>query len=221
MTLTNRSKRHERKAKVHGIAAKEAVERFECILSQEFKGKRIEDRGQYVVYHGRIYMGDKNSLDVVVYTSDMIFISATPSLPVGRFDEVATKIAGFAQQCTTKLVEVRPLTLQRASSILEFASTLNFGDEFQRMVIVILADTSNEIVLREQMKALKIEGAPLDEGMPEKIRRLKQKGVVVHRETEIENIRELRNGIVHYGNIPDKIQATEALKLAQDVLKKM
>jgi hypothetical protein len=213
-------KRHERKAKVHGISAKEAVDRFDHTLSKVFNGKRIEDKGQYVVYHGRIHLGDKNELDVVLYTTDTIFVSATPSLPGITFNEVATKIVSLAQQCTTKLTEARPITLQRASSILEFASSLNPDDEFQRMVMVILSDTSNEIVLREQMKALKIEGAPLDDGVPEKIKRLKQKGVFVYRETEIGNIRELRNGIVHYGNIPDKNQAIEAFKLAQDVLKK-
>nr|MDO8100249.1 hypothetical protein [Candidatus Njordarchaeota archaeon] len=216
----SKPKRHERKAKVSGVSTQEAAERFEYCLGQAYGCKRVEDKGQYVVYHGRIQLGDKNELDVIVYTTDTMFISATPFVPIDTFNDIATKIVSMAQQSTTKLAEVRPITLQRAGSILEFASSLNVDNEFQRMATVILADTSNEIVLREQMKALRIEGSPLDAGIPEKIKTLKQKGAVVYRETEILNIRELRNGIAHYGNIPDRNQAIEALKIAREVLKK-
>jgi len=218
--LLNTSKRHERKVKVPDISTKEVVERFMHSLSIAFNSKRIEDRGQYVVCHSKIDLEDENKLDVIVYTSDTIFISASPSLSADVFNKTATKIANIAQQSVKKLADERPLTLQRVESILEFASKLDLDNEFQRMVIVILADTSNEIVLRERLKALRIKGDPLDEGIPQKIERLKQKGIVVHNEKEIRNIRELRNGIVHYGLIPDKAQAKKALDIALDVLKK-
>ncbi|MGQ9469040.1 MAG: hypothetical protein ACUVTD_04350 [Nitrososphaerales archaeon] len=117
-------------------------------------------------------------------------------------------------------MEVRPLTLQRAKTILEIASKLNLDNEYERMLAVILADTSNEIVLREKMKGMKIEGAPLDEGIPDKIKRLESKGAVVYKEDEIKNIKEVRNRIVHYGDIPDKSQSIDALKVAKEVLEK-
>ncbi|KPV62195.1 MAG: hypothetical protein AOA66_1434 [Candidatus Bathyarchaeota archaeon BA2] len=106
----------------------------------------------------------------------------------------------------------------RAKNILEFASKLNVDDDYERMVAVILADTSNEIVLREEMKAAGIEGPPLDEGIPEKIKRL-DKGKFVCEEDGVKNTRELRNGIVHRGDIPDKTQAAKALEIAKTVLR--
>jgi len=218
--MSNRPRRHERKAKVVGISSKEAIGRFEYSLSRKFNCKRVEDRGQYVVFHGRIHLGNKSNMDVIIYTTDKIFISASPFLQSEEFDEVSTQIIGIAQQSVKKLTDLRPVTLQRARSILEFASKLDIGDEFQRMVVVILADTSNEIVLREHMKALKIQGPPLEAGIPEKIKYIKQKGNFVYAENEILNVRELRNGIVHYGNIPDKKQTAEALRIALDVLEK-
>lgn len=216
----SRPKKHERKAKVSGISSKDAIERFKYFLSKDFRSVRVEDKGQYVVLHERIHLENKQRMDVIVYTTDRMFISASPLVSLNIFDALATKIVRTAQQSVKKLVEIRPLTLQRARSILSFASKLNMDNDFERMVVVILADTSNEIVLTERMKALKIKGPPLDQGIPEKIKRLKQKGAIVYKEAEIENIRDLRNGIVHSGNIPDKIQATEALKLAWDVLQK-
>lgn len=218
--MSKQPRRHERKAKVVGISLKEAMERFKYSLLRAFNCKIVEDKGQYVVFHGRIYFRNKSNVDVIIYTTDKIFISATPILRSDEFDKVSTQVINIAQQSVQKLTEIRPVTLKRARSILEFASKLNTDDEFQRMVVVILADTSNEIVLREQMKALKIQGTPLDAGIPEKINYIKKKGNVVYAENEILNVRELRNDIVHYGNIPDKKQTEEALRIALDVLEK-
>jgi len=86
--------------------------------------------------------------------------------------------------------------------------------------MVILADISNEIVLTEKMRSLKIEGQPLEEGIPGKVKRIKGKEGFVYRENEILNIRELRNQVVHLGSIPDKGQAERALEVARDVLEK-
>jgi len=68
------------------------------------------------------------------------------------------------------------------------------------------------------MKVANIEGAPLDEGIPAKIERLKNKGLAVMHEMQIKDLREVRNRIVHYGELPNKAQAVEALKIAQKVL---
>jgi hypothetical protein len=87
------------------------------------------------------------------------------------------------------------------------------------MVAIILSDTCHEIVLREQMKELNIEGAPLDEGIPDKIKRIKDKGYAIIEEDAIKNLRETRNRIVHYGEVPHRGQAEEALKIAKQVLK--
>lgn len=214
----SRTKRHERKASVLGISGKDTIERFKYRLSKGFNSARVKDKGQYVVMHERIRVQNKDFIDIIVYTTDGIYVSASPKVSLETFNTTATSVIRMAQESIKKLVEIRPLTLLRAKSILSFASKLHVEDEYERMVIVILADTSNEIVLREEMKATRIEGPPLDEGIPEKIRRLKEKGIFICEEEGVGNIRELRNAIVHRGDIPDKNQAVRALEIAQTVL---
>lgn len=213
-----KSKRHERKAKVSGISSADALKRFVRFLGEVYDFRQVEDKGPYVVLHGRILLPDENNIDVIVYTTDRMFLPASPYVHSSTFDQIATRVIGIAQSSINKLAEARPLTFQRATSILEFASTLKLDNEFQKMVMVILADTSNEIVLTEQMKALKIGGPPLAEGIPDKIKRLESKGKVVYKKREIISTRELRNGIVHRGDIPDRTQTTRALEIAKNVL---
>jgi hypothetical protein len=90
--------------------------------------------------------------------------------------------------------------------------------DYERMIAIILSDTSNEIVLREKMRAYQIGGAALDDSIPEKIRRLKEKGCQIVEEAAIKDLRGARNRIVHYGEIPHKGQAEECLKVADRVL---
>jgi hypothetical protein len=209
-------KQHGRTVTIIGISDPKNILRFEHFIQKSFRCKRVEDRGQYVVTHWRIQ--DTNPIDVIVFTSDKIYISGSPLMPKSEFDQIATRIARIAQDSVSKLAEERPVTLQRARSILEFTLRLNPEDEFERMVMVILADTSNEIVLTERMKALKIKGPPLEEGIPNKIECIKDKGSSVYKEAEIRNVRELRNGIVHTGNIPTSGEAKRCLEISLDVL---
>ena len=209
-------KPHGRTVKIIGIKEPKNIQRFEHFIKKSFRCESVEDLGNYVVTHLRIH--DVRPVDVIVYTSNKIYITGSPLMHPDTFNRIATKVAEIAQESVTGLVKERPITLQRAGGILEFASKLNPDDEFERMVIVILADTSNEIVLTEKMKALEIKGTPLEEGVPTKIEYIKKKGKNVYRESEIKNIRALRNDIVHHGNIPLAAQARESLKIALDVL---
>jgi len=99
----------------------------------------------------------------------------------------------------------------KAKSLLDYAGRLNLNDENDRMVAVIISDTSNEIILTECLKSFEIKGDALREGIPQKIDRLVSKGMNVHKPTEIKNSRELRNDIVHNGNVPNKDQAERCL----------
>jgi hypothetical protein len=187
-------------------------------LEEKYKCKRIEDKGEYVVGHCRIGLQEDQEIDVVAFTSDTLLIRASPKTPSELFHTVCSAVEKLAGQATTSVSAARPLTTQRAKTILDYASKLDLHNEIQRMVIVILCDTVNEIILREQMKALEIQGPPLDEGIPEKIERIEGKGQVVYRSAQVKNIRELRNGIVHQGNIPDKSQAEKCLEVTSDFL---
>ena len=212
-------KRHQRKAKVSGVSAPDCSKRFKSFLTEVLNSRGVPDRGEYVVLHERMRLEDKNVLDVIVFTTDTIYISASPFMALDTFNQIATRIVQLAQQSIKPLEEIRPLSILRAKNILSFALQLNLDDEYQRMVIMILADTSNEIVLTEQMKAAGFKGSILNEGIPVKIKKLEEKGIAVLNGAGIRNLRETRNRVVHYGDIPDKSQAEEALRIAQRVFK--
>jgi hypothetical protein len=212
-------KRKERRAEVKGISGKTAIKRYGAYLEDEFNAGDIADSGQYVLLHKRIKLPEKRSIDIIIYTTDRIYVSGSAYIEEADFGSTATRIIQLAQQATTPLEQVRPISVQQAKCILDFAEKLNLGDGYQRMVAIILSDTCNEIVLREQMKALKIQGVPLDAGIPEKIERIKDKGYAVVAEGAMKDLRETRNRVVHYGDVPHEGQATEALKVARKVLK--
>jgi len=211
-------KRHERKAIVLGISASDSIERFRHRLSRELSSTKVEDRGQYVLMHERVRLNG-NFIDIIVYTTDRIYISASINIPSETFNDIATKVVRIAQESLKKMEVFCPATLLRAKYILEFASKLNLENEQERMILLILSDISNEIVLGEEMRDAGIEVTPSDEYITNKIERLKEKGKIVCEEEGIKGIHELRNGIVHRGDIPNKIQAKKALQTAQTVLK--
>jgi hypothetical protein len=215
----SKTRRNERKAEVKDITSENARQRYKGFLESEFNAQDVQDKGEYVLLHKRINLPEKKTIDIIVYSTGTIYVSGSPLIDSNEFATKATRIIQLAQQATVPLEQVRPISIQRAKCIWDFAQKLNLDNEYERMVAIILSDTCNEIILREQMKALQIEGAPLDEGVPEKIQRIKNKGYAVVAEEPIKNLRETRNRIVHYGEVPHKEQAIEGLKIAEQVLK--
>jgi hypothetical protein len=215
----SKPKRNDRKAEVIGISSGESSKRYKVLLENEFSAVDVSDRGEYVSLHKRIKLPDRKFVDVIVYSTDTIYVSGSAYIEPEEFARIATKTIELALQAkTAPLEQMRPISVQRAKDILEFANHLDLDKEYERMIVIILSDTCNEIVLREKMKALNIDGAPLDDNIPEKIKRLKAKGCQILDEEAIKNLRETRNRIVHYGDIPHRGQAEESLKIADHVL---
>jgi hypothetical protein len=215
----SKPKRSDRKAEVIGISSGESTKRYKVLLENEFGAVDVPDRGEYVSLHKRIKLPDRKFVDIIVYSTDLIYVSGSLYIESEEFARIATKTIELAQQANTApLEEMRPISVQRAKDILEFAKHLDLDKEYERMIVIILSDTCNEIVLREKMKAMNIDGAPLDDNIPEKIKRLKVKGYQIVDEEAIKNLRETRNRIVHYGDIPHRGQAEESLKIADHVL---
>jgi hypothetical protein len=201
-----------RTVSVPKISEKETLRRFENFLLVSLGGKKIDDKGQYVVLHATIPLPPNFETNVIVYSTDKIFISSSGLAEKSDFDKVADEIGEAAQRAKVSVKTTRPITLMKAKSLLDYAGKLDLDDENDRMVVVIISDTSNEIILTESMKSLGIKGPPLEEGIPQKIDHLKKKGQTVHKATEIKNARELRNEIVHNGNVPNKDQAESCLQ---------
>jgi len=215
----SKPKRNDRKAEVIGISSGESIKRYKMLLEQEFGAVDIPDKGQYTSLHKRIKLPERMFVDVIAYSTDTIYVSGSAYIESEDFARIATRAIELAQQANTPpLEQMRPISVQRAKDLLGFAKNLNLDKDYERMIAIILADTCNEIVLREKMKAMNIDGAPLDDNIPEKIKRLRVKGCQVVDEDAIKNVRETRNRIVHYGDIPHKGQAEESLKIADHVL---
>jgi len=208
---------NQRKIKIGSISEADNLRRFERNLVESWKAKKVEDKGQYVLTHLRIPLFGNHNLEVMVYTSDIVFISTSPNAASGEFDRMAELVAKAADSAKRSVSAMRPITVLRAKSLLEFAKQLKLDDENQRMVAVITSDISNEVMLTERMKAEGIQGPPLSEGIPNKIALLQKKGVNVPRAKEVVNTRELRNLIVHNGQIPDKAQAQKCLEVTTDL----
>lgn len=215
----SKPRRNDRKAQVVDISSERATKRYKSLLESAFNAIDILDRGEYVTLHKRIKLLDKKTVDIVVYSTDTIYVSGSAQISSTDFAQIATKTIELAQQAISPpLEQVRPISVKSAKDILGFAKKLDLDKEYERMIAIILSDTCNEIVLREKMKALKIGGPPLDDNIYEKIKRLKGKGCLILNEEGIKNLRETRNRIVHYGDIPHKGQAEESLVIADNVL---
>ena len=210
--------RLEKRERVVDISKVVSLKKLRYFLLTNYDIERVADKGSTVLCHMRINIRDGFRIDVIIYSNDTVFFSSSLKTPEKLFEEVKSRILELANESVTKLTDVRPITLLRAANILKFVTELDVTDEYQRMVIVILSDTSNEIILTEKMQALKIKGPPLISGIPDKIGYLEKKGKNVYLKTEIINTRTLRNGIVHQGEIPHRDQALEALHIAEEVL---
>jgi hypothetical protein len=215
----SKPKRNDRKAEVAGISSEEATKRYKYLLERALNAVDIPDRGEYVTLHKRIKLRDKKTIDIIVYSTNTIYVSGSALMSSIEFGQIATKVIELAQQAVAlPLEQVRPISVKSAQDILEFTRKLDLDKEYERMITIILSDTCNEIVLREKMKALKIGGAALDDNIYGKIKRLKDKGCPVPNEEGITNLRETRNRIVHYGEIPHRGQAEKSLAIAKSVL---
>lgn len=215
-----KTKALQKKVEIPKISEDENPARLSGFLEEKYGCKRIEDKGEYVAIHCRIKPQRDEEIDVVVYTNGTVLIRASPKTPNDLFENICSAVEKLARQAVAPVSTTRPLTAHRAKTILDYASKLELSDETQRMVVVILCDTANEIILTEQMRALGIQGPPLEEGIPEKTKRIEDKGQVVYRSGEVKNMRELRNGIVHRGNIPDRDQTAKCVEIALDFLDK-
>jgi len=208
---------HIKTVRIPGIISK--IEYFDHFLSKELDSTKIEDVGtSYVITHHKINTG-QHDITVEVYTSEKIVIKGSPRIPPDEFERIASKVIEIANRSKLSVADDRPITLTRAIGIMDYALKLDLSDEYQRMVAVILADLVNEIILTEIMRNQGIKGTPLEEGVPKKIKYLKENGIPIYLEKEIKNIRDLRNGVAHRGEFPDETQAKQAINVAQKVLK--
>jgi hypothetical protein len=205
---------------VEGVSGSEALGLLKSMLLSSHGGKQIPDAGQYTAIHLRIPVAKDTTADVIVFSTDKIFVSASPNFGQSNFDSLAKEVEEVAGRCAKPLGKAKPLEKLRAEELLGYALGLDLEQDKERMVAVIIADTADEIVLTAKMKSLKIAGEALKAGIPDKIKYIRDKKEGVYMESEIKQIRDLRNGIAHSGNIPTHKEAKQVLEWAQEFVGK-
>lgn len=199
------------------LLPEECRKRFDLLLKEKFDYEVVDDKGTSVVFHYKITI-DSIPITAKFYSTGTLHLSASPKLDTENFQSALRSIQALIDQCTESILEKRPLSTIRAKEIINFVERLDIGDEHQRIVSLVLCDTSNEIILTELMKNRRIDGPPLREGVMKKISYLENKDVTIPFKDELSNVREIRNDAVHNGNIPSKGQTQKALEISLEFL---
>ena len=170
--------------------------------------------------HLRIIVGKGTTAEVIVYNTDKIYVSTSPNFGQPGFDSFAKEIEDIATRCAKPLGKAKPLEKLRAAELIRYSRGLDLNQDKERMVAVIIADTADEIVLTAKMKSLRIAGDALKAGIPDKIRYIEDKKEGVYMKEEIKQIRDLRNGIAHSGNIPTLEETKQVLEWSTEFVDK-
>lgn len=197
---------------IDGFAKPGSVNKFKAMVTGKYETKVLDDKSEYTSLHLRVTVYSNQSAEVILYTTGTLTVSCSPYLDTPKFEAFAADIQKIAKSSTRSVGETRALAVVRARELNEYAQKFDTADDLQRMVAVIVSDTSNEIILREKMISLGIQGDPLEDGVPKKIEHLEKKGETVLMKDKVKQVRELRNDIAHRGSIPSKEQANMAIK---------
>lgn len=204
--------------KVIGISKNK--DKFIDFIGKKHSFSSVRDRGKYITKHIRVYLEDGSSSDVSLFSTDTIVVTATPKADKKAFDSFFEDVKKCANSCIKSIKSSRPLALICAENLIEHVNNLDTNVDTERIVAVILSDTANEIVLREKLRIHRVNGSALDDGIPKKIERLKAKKEEVYRESEIIDVRDLRNNVVHKGIIPSKDQTIKVIEISSDFISK-
>lgn len=196
------------------------TEKFRILIREKYRITEAEDEGKKVEFHMKIDVGDF-PITLKFYSNGTLHFSASPKMDQNIFDLSIESIKVIVNQCTESIHERRPVSAIRAKEIFEFASGLDTEKSDERLVAIVLCDTTNEIILTEIMKDKRISGPALNEGVRKKISYVEKKGIVIPFSKELSNIREVRNNAVHDGQIPSKGQVDTSLKTTKKFIETM
>ncbi len=204
--------------RVAGIATGRSRARLQHFLERSYSISQVPDKNLKVVLHLRTIIADKSPADIIIYANDTVTLSSSPNANPSSLAALVKEIEKVSKMSAN--IPVRSSAISRSIELKDFVGKLDTSDELNRMVAIVLSDTANEIVLREKLRVHHVEGAALDEGIPDKIKRIEKKGELVYRSDEIITVRKLRNDVVHKGTIPSKKDAENVMEISADFLEK-
>ena len=84
---------------VNGISDSAAVRLFRNMILSAYEGKAISDKRHYVSLHLQITIAIGTVATILVFTSDNIYISATPSAGMANFIRFRKRVEAIAIRC--------------------------------------------------------------------------------------------------------------------------
>ena len=162
-------------------------------------------------------MNNGETVTVNIYTTGKIQIQSSKENPF--FKEVKEKIEIIIKTLVLKFSKNIHHLIRRAKTLSEYIDKLDIKEDVNRMATIIICDTSCEILLKVRVelicnkKVISKRDVNLED-RKEIFRFIAKKGYIEVLEKKIEDLRELRNKLVHQGDIPsqdDAIYAKEIL----------
>ena len=212
---------HTHSVKVTGIAEQISLVRLEDFLKRRYSQvfiKGVDTQKTPEVYQFSTGPLDGPELHVRIYTTGSIVLQASSQLPKGVFDCHSKAIESFAHAAVNRVRSGGNFQLARAGELLHHIDSLSEEKETDRMVMVLLADTIVEIMLRETLKASDSSSKALNAPVPTKLDAIEANGGQVYLKDAISSLRNLRNNVAHQGQLPSQQQAHSALETARQVL---
>ncbi|MDA1127583.1 MAG: hypothetical protein O2913_02650 [Chloroflexi bacterium] len=210
---------HHHSINVAGIIVPTALDRYAHFLNLEFDLSVVPNNGQYVLHHCSVARDSAQKISVRVHTTGNIDMAASPQLSLTNFQDTCDLIEVLAREAVDTIDPTGNIPINRSTELLEFITGLSLADENSRTVIVIVADTINEIILRESLKRLGENGPILRASVPDKIAKIQSYQKRVYLKDAIESLRTLRNNVLHEGQLPSLAQARTSLEAATDILR--
>ena len=210
---------HNKSLTVPGIEIPRGIERFQYFLSDQYTINSVADQGETVLQHCRITFGASHDITLRVFTTGTVTLAASSQLVTSEFEGMCNQVEELARESSDTIDTPGNLPLARSKELLEYITAISSADENHRPIIVILADTIDEIVLREWLKRLVEYGQVLRAPIPDKVSAIEGNGKHVYLKDQIKSLRELRNNVIHEGQLPSQMQAITSLETATDVLR--
>lgn len=209
--------RFEDSRQIAGIQTEAALDKLRYILDQDFQCSDISDRGPSVRLHRRIVINPSNELVLKIYGNSTVNCSAPPRAPSGQVNELVRKVFLSCEASAYTITDRGLLSVSRAKEILEWVERFPEQSDVARIIVVVLSDSVIEMLVTEMMKDKGIrDQQSLREGIPYKLDKLKDQGLPVYSDSNIKQLRILRNKAVHEGNLPYENEVAEAKALARD-----
>lgn len=170
------------------------------------------------VFHFSTGPIDGTELHGKVYTSNAIVLQASPQLPADVFLCHWKTLECFAHAAVKRVKRSGNLQLARAEELLTHIEGLCESSDADRTVMMLLADTIVEIMLRETLKSAGVSGKDLRASVPHKIEAIEKLLGQVYLKEAILSLRDLRNSVAHQGQLPSQQQEHSALDTARQVM---